>query len=77
MTQKDIVGKVMYLNLPNRKNPQHRWIVRKREDGRYIVRTPRRGLKLGDLDKKRDKDYGPEHLLSKNFSVWTCLKVEK
>ena len=69
-----ILGKVVYLNLPNRKNPQHRWIVRKREDGRYIVRAPRRGVKIDDLDKKRDKDYGPEHLLHNDFIIWKCLK---
>jgi len=26
------IGKVVFLNLPNTKRPQHRWIVRKRDD---------------------------------------------
>ncbi len=33
------IGKVEYIVLPNIKRPRYRWIVRKRSDGRYIVRT--------------------------------------
>lgn len=75
MKKDHLVGKVVYLNLPTRKNPQHRWIVKQRSDGRYIARAPKRGTKITDLDKKRLSDYGPEHLLEKNFSVWKCLQV--
>ena len=67
MKKDHLVGKVVYLNLPTRKNPQHRWIVKQRSDGRYIARAPKRGTKITDLDKKRVSDYGPEHLLEKNF----------
>jgi len=37
-----------------------KWIARKRDDGRYIVRTPKIGVLI------RDPDYGKETLLPKN-----------
>jgi hypothetical protein len=33
------IGKTIYLIIPLVKYPTWRWIVRKREDGRYIVRN--------------------------------------
>ena len=38
------IGKVILLYLPNNKRPRYRWIVRKRDDGRYIVRAPKIGI---------------------------------
>ncbi len=35
------VGKVILVNLPNNKSPRYRWIVRKRNDNRYIIRAPK------------------------------------
>ena len=60
------IGKVILVNLPNTKRSQYRWIVRKRDDGRYIVRTPKNGVLIRDLNLKRDKDFGKETLLPKN-----------
>ena len=60
------IGKVILVNLPNTKLSQYRWIVRKRDDGRYIVRTPKIGVLIRDLNLKRDKDFGKETLLPKN-----------
>jgi hypothetical protein len=57
------IGKVILVRLPNSKMPRYRWIVRKRNDGRYIVRIPKIGLLLSELDLKREKDYGKELLL--------------
>ncbi len=54
------IGKVILVNLPNNKRPRYRWIVRKRDDGRYIVRTPKIGVLI------RDQDFGKETLLPKN-----------
>ena len=54
------IGKVILVNLPNNKRP------RKRDDGRYIVRTPKIGVLIRDLMLKRDKDFGKETLLPKN-----------
>ncbi len=43
-----------------------KWIIRKRDDGRYIVRTPKVGVLIRELKLKRDKDFGKETLLPKN-----------
>jgi hypothetical protein len=51
------IGKVILVNLPNNKRPRYRWIVRKRDDGRYIVRTPKIGVLIRDLNLKRDRDF--------------------
>lgn len=37
-----------------------KWIIRKRDDGRYIVRTPKIGVLI------REQDFGKETLLPKN-----------
>ena len=74
------IGKVVFLNLPNTKRPQYRWIVRKREDGRYIVRVPKVGVLLRNLHLKRDYDYRKESLLpigSKLCKITKTLKHKK
>lgn len=38
------IGKVILVHLPGMKRPQYRWIVRKREDGRFIIRVPKSGV---------------------------------
>ena len=57
------IDKTILVNLPNTKRPQYRWIVSKRDDGRYIVRTPKIGVKLRELNLHRNNDYGNETLL--------------
>ena len=59
------IGKIILVNMPNNKRPRYRWIVRKREDGRFIVRTPKDGILIRDLNKKRDCEFGKESLLPK------------
>jgi hypothetical protein len=54
------IGKVILVNLPNTKRP------RKRDDGRYIVRTPKIGVLIRELSLKKNKDFGKETLLPKN-----------
>tara|TARA_Y100000992_G_C21212789_1_gene466326 strand:- start:798 stop:1064 length:267 start_codon:yes stop_codon:yes gene_type:complete len=74
------IGKVVFLNLPNIKRPQYRWIVRKRDDGRYIVRVPKIGILLRNLHLKRNADYGKESLLPNGSKLWKktkTLKVKK
>lgn len=63
MPKDRFVGKVLYVQLPDTDRPRWRWIVSKREDGRYIVRIPKFGVSISDLDLKRDSDYGKEQLL--------------
>ena len=54
------IGKVILVNIPNNKQP------RKRDDGRYIVRTPKVGVLIRELSLKKNKDFGKETLLPKN-----------
>ena len=69
MANKKLVGKVLLIDLPNNKRPRYRWIVRQREDGRLIVRAPKVGVLIRDLDKKRDNDYNKEQLLPLNSKI--------
>ena len=64
------VGKVVMVKLPSNKRPRFRWIVRKREDGRFIVRTPKTGVLIRELKYKNDYDFGPPHLLEKGSSLY-------
>ena len=77
MVHDKYVGKVLMVQLPNNSRPRFRWIVKKRDDGRYIARSPKIGVLIRDLDKKLDKDYNSEHLLPKNFSFWKSLSKSK
>ena len=57
------IGKVIQLKLPKNKNRQWYWLVRKNENGKYIIRSSKIGVLINDLDKKRNKDYSPEKLM--------------
>ena len=63
------IGKVVYLKLPKNKWHQIFWIVRKNENGRYIIRSPKIGVLLNDLNKLRDSDYGPEKIMPLNTKI--------
>ena len=71
------IGKVILVELPNNSRPRYRWIVKKRDDGRYIARAPKIGVSIKDLNKKLKKDYNSEHLLPKNFSFWKSLSKSR
>lgn len=58
-----VVGKVLGVKTKRTKTYRYRWIVRERDDGRLVVRTPKFGTLMRDLDRKRPGDYGKEHLL--------------
>ena len=49
------IGKVILVELPNNSRPRYRWIVSKRDDGKYIARAPKIGILIRDLNKKREK----------------------
>lgn len=57
------------MKIPNNRNIRWVWLVRKREDGRYIVRYPKKNILLNKLSKKRDKDFGPEKLAPKKINL--------
>lgn len=68
------VGKVVHLNMPDKTQPVFRWIVKKREDGRFIVRAPKAGVAIKELKLLRPSDYGKDQLLhkdAKEFKVRT------
>ena len=54
---------VVRVKLPGRKRTVYRMIIHKREDGRYIVRSPKNNVMIRDLFLMRDEDYGKESLL--------------
>ena len=72
------LGKVelIFLNKKKKKEgrSEWRWIVEKREDGRYLARKPKYGILIRDLDKKRDADYGPLALLPKDIIFMNSYK---
>jgi len=58
------MNEVRLVKLPgSRSSIRYRWIVRKRDDGRYIVRAPKIGVRIRDLALLRPSDYGKESLL--------------
>jgi hypothetical protein len=71
------IGKVILVNLPNTKRARHRWIVRKRDDGRYIVGTPKIGIRIGELGLLRNDDFGKEILLPKNSKPNYTAEIKK
>lgn len=70
------VGKVLPLILPGlrRSSSAPRWITEQRADGRFLARSPKMGVLLRDLDKKRGRDYGPARLLAKGTRVHRGLE---
>lgn len=74
------IGKVILVNLPNNRRPRYRWIIRKRDDGRYITRVPKDDVLLRELSLKRNNDYGKEVLLpigSKPYISPRIIKSKK
>ena len=64
------VGKVELVKLPKNIRPRWRWIVKKRDDGRYIARAPKIGVLIRNLNYKSNVDYNSEHLLPNGFSFY-------
>jgi len=61
------IGSVVLVKIPGNKKPQYRWITERRDDGRFMVRTPIKELSIETIKKGvgfiRDKDYEKPHLL--------------
>ena len=56
------IGKVVLLKHPKNNKPRYFWIVRKKNN-RYIIRSPKIGILINDLNKLKDKDFGPEKIM--------------
>ena len=65
MPKDKYVGKIVLVDLPGVSGTRHRWIVRKRENGRYTAKAPKIGMRISDLKKLRPADFGKETLLPK------------
>ena len=76
MPKDKYIGKIVRVYLPNMKRPKYRWIIKKRDDGRYIVRAPKRNVYFRDLNKKLDHHFNKEELLPKN-SLFVQTKTSK
>ena len=63
-------GKIILIQLPKNVRPRYRWIVRKREDGRFIVRAPHANVLVRNLKYKRDTDFGKESLLPLGSKIY-------
>lgn len=63
------IGKVAFLKLPNNNRPRYFWIVRKKENGRYIIRSPKIGVLIRDLKLLRNSDFGPEKIMPLNTKI--------
>ena len=63
------IGKVAFLKLPNNNTPRYFWIVRKKENGRYIIRSPKIGVLIKDLKLLRNIDFGPEKIMPLNTKI--------
>ena len=65
------VGKITLIYMDKMKKKQarsvYRWIVQKRNDGRFLARAPKKGVLVRDLKKKRSIDFGPVKLLPADF----------
>ena len=57
------IGEVVLLKIPKNKRPRWFWIVKKKDNGRYITRSSKIGILIKDLGKKRNNDFGPEKLM--------------
>ena len=57
------IGKVIQLKLPQNKQKSWVWIVKKRDDGRYIIKSPKKSTSIEQLHKKRNIDFGHEKLM--------------
>ena len=55
--------------LPNNERPRYRLIVKKRLDGRLIVRAPKIGVSIRHLKKMLPEDFGPESLLPRDAKI--------
>ena len=64
------VNKIIQLKLPNNKNIRWAWLVEIRNDGRYIIRYPKKNILINKLYMKRNKDYGPPKIAPKGSKIF-------
>ena len=70
MLKDKYIGKTILINLPGVIRPRYRWIVRKNENGKYIIKAPKVGVMIRDLQLHRDEDFGKETVLPKGSTFY-------
>jgi hypothetical protein len=70
MPKNKYVGKIVFVNLPGVSRPRMRWVVRINENGKYVLRAPKVGVMIRDLQMHRDGDFGPETVLPKGATFF-------
>ena len=70
MPKNKYIGKTILINLPGVIRPRFRWVVRINENGKYIIRAPKVGVMVRDLQMHRDEDFGPETILPKGSTFY-------
>ena len=70
MPKNKYIGKVIFVNLPDVSRSRMRWVVRINENGKYVVRAPKVGVMIKDLQLHRDEDFGPETVLPKGSTFF-------
>ncbi len=63
MSHTKYIGQVLFMVIPGIKRPQWRWITGLSPTGLFQARTPKNGVVIGDLSKKRIADYGKVYTL--------------
>jgi hypothetical protein len=59
----EYIDKLEFVKMPNVQKPQWRWILRKTDNNRFIVRAPKTNILIKNLKYKREKDFKDEMLL--------------
>jgi len=70
MPKNKYIGKTILINLPGVIQPRYRWVVRINENGKYIIRAPKVGVMIRDLQLHRDEDFGKETILPKGSTFF-------
>ena len=60
----------LQLEFPN-KSIRWVWLVKIRDDDRFVIRSPKIGVLVRELKLKRDKDFGPEKLAPKGTKIFS------
>ena len=77
MPKNKYIGKVVFVNLPGVSRPRMRWVVRINENGKYVLRAPKVGVMVRNLQMHRDEDFGPETILPKGASFFNSKGKSK
>ena len=73
----EYIDKLVFIKMPNVQKPQWRWILRKTDNNRFIVRAPKINILIKNLKHKREKDFKDEMLLPLGSIIDPYVKKTK